>query len=139
MHDLDPSSILISLMNMRYGGEEGKYRVLSPFLYITCLRCLCKQKALEFALIQRSCDFKVQSKRYFSTTIYYAMQCVKCLVVVGPRFWGKSGEMDRILVNLCCIVQTLWQCQDVIEATIPIFVINIKKKWRQTSNRKTIY
>ena len=37
-----------------------------------------------------------------------------------------QDELGDILNKFCvlsCIVQALWQCQDVIEATIPIFVI----------------
>ena len=29
-------------------------------------------------------------------------------------------------MSLSCIVQTLWQCQVIIEATVPVFVIYIK-------------
>ena len=43
---------------------------------------------------------------------------------------NSSDELDDILrktkvslVSLLCIVQTLWQCLVIIEATVPLFVI----------------
>ena len=47
--------------------------------------------------------------------------------MVPCEFKDELGDILRItevsFVSLSCVVQTLWQCQDVIEATTPIFVI----------------
>ena len=38
-------------------------------------------------------------------------------------------------MSLSCIVQTLWQCQVRIEATVPMFVIYIKNGGRQVTEK----
>ena len=37
-------------------------------------------------------------------------------------------------MSLSCIVQTLWQCQVIIEATVPIFVIKMEADMQQKNH-----
>ena len=53
----------------------------------------------------------------------------------------QTERYVNYVLKLClsCIVQTLWQCQVRIEATVPIFVVYIKKKRGRQVTEKNIY
>ena len=48
------------------------------------------------------------------------------------EFQDELGDILRktevSFVSLSCIVQTLWQCQVIIQVTVPIFVMEADKK-----------
>ena len=57
------------------------------------------------------------------------------------EFQDELGDILRkpevIIRALSCIVQTLWQCQVIIEATVPIIICHLDKKLRQTCTNKS--